>query len=75
MMKFEIDKNIPIPTVRRGGYLIYPFSEMEVGDSFFVDDLGKGTALRNAACNYARRHGKRFTVQAEKDGLRCWRIE
>lgn len=36
---FELEKGIPIPEIKRGGghiETIYPFAEMEIGDSFFI---------------------------------------
>jgi len=79
---FKIEKNIPIPKIcRPGRNFIYPFNEMEVGDSFFVPLNGeKKTAVQASIVNSAARRkepgGKRFTTRymAEEDGIRCWRI-
>jgi len=65
-MEFKIEKGIEIPD----GWSKYPFSKMEVGDSFFVK-----TKSGKSAYMYSKRHGMRFTVRKEGDGFRIWRIE
>lgn len=70
---FEIDKNIPMPEEtkekKRG---IYPFSDMEIGDSFFCN-FSKGRIM-NAACVAGYRQEKRFKVIKVDGGFRVWRI-
>lgn len=84
-MTFEIDKTQPIPKNTKGRPRIYPFMEMEVGDSFVVpltDELLCGEnrnarLLRSAATAYTRKFGGKFTVRIEraKNVTRCWRVE
>lgn len=68
----KIDKDIPPPD--RTARTIYPFAEMEVGDSFFRE----GKAAAKAASIYSR--GKSVKFQSEtrteggKKGERVWRI-
>lgn len=71
-MNFKIDKNIPMPTRR---YSKYPFNEMEVGDSFFVE--GKSNALLSIAKYFAKSQKLdwKFTVRKEVNGTRIWRIK
>lgn len=73
-MDFEIEKGIPVPrNVRKGNY---PYSEMEVGDSFFVsNEVASAEAVRNSASLYGRKFGKRFTVSLCSGGVRVWRLE
>ena len=77
---YEIEKEIELPSVislRR----LYPFKEMEVGDSFFVPLNGRDSRMVSVAIMGAgratRMKGEKFTtrVNKEKDGVRCWRIE
>lgn len=67
-----IDKNIPTPGKARrvGAPKKYPFSEMEVGDSFEYPI--KSVAF--AASANGIKFGKKFTVRKTENGYRCWRI-
>ena len=72
-----IDKGIPIPRARRGGRgrrpPLYPWSGMEVGDSFLAEGLTQQhvTAVSRYA---ARKHGWKFTTRVVEGGVRIWRI-
>lgn len=76
-----IEKGVPMPS---GGRTRYPFSAMEVGDSFAVKDGGTTlkngeTVVRNrvssAAGVYSRRHpGMKFAIRKIDGMVRCWRI-
>lgn len=71
-MTVRIEKGHPIPTARR-----YPFKQMQVGDSFFIENHPNRVSAA-AAC-YARRHaGYKFRTlkvrEAGRSGTRCWRI-
>jgi len=72
---YEIEKNIPIekavPICQK-----YPFSKMEIGDSFVVDGKER-FVVRAAAYEYARRYGVKFKTRAIKgeEKTRVWRTE
>ena len=66
----KIEKAIPLPAARG----VWPFGEMEVGDSFLVP-AGREKAAKASAWTYGHKHGIRFTVRQEKKGVRIWRIE
>jgi len=75
---FKVDKGIPIPkkTNDRGRQL-YPWSKLEIGDSFFVPQdfkephkVKKSVAQRNLTDK-----PKRYKAYNESDGVRVWRIE
>lgn len=68
-MTIKIEKGIPIRL-----YYRYPFGDMEVGDSFFVENI-KTSYLANAAHHYGRRHNKKFACRKEGTGSRVWRIK
>jgi hypothetical protein len=72
----KIEKNIPIPGIR-GGALTrkYPFNEMEVGDSIFVEKRKGLYNPGNAAGNYGKTHGMKFSVRKVEGGFRIWRIK
>jgi hypothetical protein len=67
----KIEKNVPMPTARFTKK-IYPFSEMEVGDSF----LAKNGTVARAANGFSKYHknGWRFATRKEGEGVRIWRI-
>ena len=79
----KIEKNIPVPQIRKvrrspgvgGQNRIYPFNEMEIGDSIFiVGQTTKGKAC-DCAHQYGRRRNIRFTGRATEGGVRIWRIK
>lgn len=71
-MDYKIENNIPIPIQR---YCKYPFKDMIIGDSFFVE--GKSNALLSIAKYFAKQHKLdwKFTVRKEENGTRIWRIK
>lgn len=83
---FAIDKNVPKP---RPAHLlakrIYPFPDMKIGDSFFVElaDKTRREARRRAVAKAARHFGKpvkrrfstRHVVENGVAGVRCWRTD
>lgn len=68
--KVKIDKNIPLPKK-----YIYPFVDMKVGDSFFINK--KRTTVYYAVKYYVNRkgYGKKFKLKSVENGTRCWRIK
>ena len=71
-MSITIEKNIPIPEERRRN--IYPYKQMDVGESFLVPE-----ASIQIVCNNNYRVGKltgmRFIARREGVGVRVWRTE
>ena len=69
---YKIEKNIPIGVVNQTKY---PFSKMEVGDSFFVKgDKKKITAVTVAATTYKKNtEGTNFISRRNESGVRVWR--
>lgn len=74
-----IEKNIPIPsgTGITGRRAKYPFGEMEVGDSLFIDNEPRGSqsGASMASKQHGARYGKKFTSRTEGNGVRIWRVE
>lgn len=70
-MLYLIDNNMPMPPIKRSR--LYPFANMQPGDSFKVP-REQDHRLRSAAYYYARKHGMKFTVARMEDGVRCWRV-
>jgi len=69
---FKIEKNVPAP-IKRHPSTIYPYGEMEVGDSFFAPEEMK-TRLRTAATVFKRKTGRNFTIRQVEGGIRVWRV-
>lgn len=77
MSDFKIEKGIPVASDghRRTKY---PFAEMDVGDSFFIDNVQLRDrtyeSVLGAARGYGHRHNKKFKQRIENNGVRIWRI-
>lgn len=78
MSEFKIEKGIPVASDGRERQHKYPFAEMEVGDSFFVDNVQSGdktyVSISSASRGYGYRHNKKFKQRSENNGVRIWRI-
>ena len=78
---YEIDKGveIPPPNTTNGSRRIYPFREMEIGDSFLVpvdgDKKLQQARIGSAASYYGKRNNKRFVTRTVDGGARVWRVE
>jgi hypothetical protein len=73
-MPYEIEKNVPIPTIKRKAPAEkYPFRHMEIGDSFFIPDE-TGTSVSGLVSAYGKKLGKKFSSRTVKDGARIWRL-
>jgi hypothetical protein len=76
MSLFVVEKNIKMPAAKakkRKRFEKYPWSKMQIGDSFFVPS--KTTSAMSAAAVLAsKRHpGAKFSVRQMTDGVRIWR--
>jgi len=89
---FEIEPNIPIPEKGAGGTsqrAKYPWTEMSVGDSFFVDvtDLPgedrwrRVQSVQEYASRAGKKHDRTFSTRRIKSddgrllGMRVWRTQ
>ena len=84
-MMIKIDKGVPVPRERRGPKPLYPFRNMEVGDSFAVP-LGTRTAIKVqksvsscviAYCDTQHGRGRRYITRIDHANqcVRVWRVE
>ena len=67
----EVEKGVELP--RERVVYVYPYEEMEVGDSFVVPVEARQKVL-NANVRASRRLGWRFTARTEGGVLRVWRV-
>lgn len=76
MTNIKIDKNIPIPPSKLGeGGGKYPWSEMEVGDSFLWPSEKQQKQASALAVATGRRLNKRFATRKTPEGVRVWRVD
>lgn len=75
-MTFKIDDDVAIPAVRgySGSRETYPWSQLEVGQSFFVEGANL-RSMSSTASHAGRRNGKKFMARAADGGVRVWRYE
>lgn len=72
---YKVTNTKPLPKARRR----YPFAKMKVGDSCYVP-FGERTYEKarlntsSAAYTWGFKHGRKFTVRREGEGIRVWRI-
>jgi len=72
-MSMQIDKDVPLPKVGKRNHL-YPYRDMEIGDSFFVEGAKIETIL-NANWRWGVRLIRKFIARQEEGGVRVWRLE
>lgn len=81
MFMYSIDKDIPPPADNNhSGRKVYPFAEMQPGDSVFIDggrSDGKECAAAYAIAHSRRKKGIncRFKARNENGGVRIWRVK
>lgn len=69
---FGVEKGIPYPA--RAVSPSYPFSEMEVGDSFFVPRVTLQSLHRTARLHRPRKFLCRTVIESGVRGFRVWRM-
>ena len=72
----KIEKGVPVPPAQNGRPVTYPFGEMNIGDSFFVADVGKRFSIYSQVRYYNEKNGRTIQVvqRRESNGVRVWRI-
>jgi len=76
---FAIEKNVPVPYVAAhisGRPPIYPFNELQVGESFYVPQITckQRQSIQSQMRYRARKRGVRFISRKMEGGLRIWRV-
>ncbi len=75
--EFKVE-NKPVPrSNNRHKSQKYPFSQMKVGQSFFIPEpaFQQIARIRASASNYSKRHNTRFAIVRDGNGYRCGRVE
>lgn len=74
-MAFEIEKGIAIPKVASGGGSTkYPWADMEIGDSFFVQHPASKNVKAATHAHNQRYPNSRFKSRSVDGGVRIWRV-
>ena len=67
-----IDDAVPMPEVRVARR--YPYEDMGVGQSFYVEGVQMQVVL-NGNWRAGKRLGRKYIARREGDGIRVWRSE
>jgi hypothetical protein len=75
-IQIKIEKNVPM-TNKRKSQFVQAFTQMEVGDSFFIPQKNDAIRALNAINGYIRYHKgvSAIATRSEGVGLRIWRIK
>ena len=68
----RIDKNVAMPEAPKGRKMKYPWTLLEVGDSFLMNGATLAVA-RVQARQAGTRYKKKFDAQMHKGKVRVWR--
>jgi len=70
---YQVEKEVPIPKARQNS--VYPFAEMNVGDSFFIANVDKlkAASIRACASTFGKKKGMKFSCRHVEGGVRVWR--
>ena len=78
-MTIKLEKNIPVPKKQQGCKYLNGISigDIEIGDSFFIDNTSSYDAIcRTIRAQFCRHFGVgALAVRAEGNGLRFWRVK
>jgi hypothetical protein len=73
-----IEQNVKIPeSSGKGnarGSSKYPWPDMNVGDSIFVNHTTMGSKEITYAYRWMRRNGRKLHAQTQDGGVRVWRV-
>ena len=73
MAEYIIQNDVPIPAHGRTGVTKYPFSKMQVGDSFFSPT--SASALYQASLHQSGKFKVKKVQENGANGARVWRVE
>jgi hypothetical protein len=69
----KVEKGVPFTRYQHIARGVYPFAEMDVGDSFFAP--GVSATQMGSRCAYQKlKYQKRFSIRAVDGGVRVWRL-
>lgn len=73
---YAIETNIPVPQIGGRGRKssVYPFAQMNVGDSFFVPGITT-TKITGTVFHHGKRLNMKFVTRTVDGGVRVWRTK
>lgn len=71
--EFKVESGIPTPIGDITALRKYPFSNMQVADSFYIPPRYRVNNIRSAAFQHGKINHMKFSIRRWKDGYRCWR--
>lgn len=77
-MTIKLDRDVEQPPLKATGgrILKYPWTKMEIGDSFQFPRVLSEETVRAMTSHAAKRYHRRFTVRRmPDDSFRCWRVD
>jgi hypothetical protein len=70
---YKIDNHVPMPPEPENGrHMLYPYRQLQVGESFFAPVQALGTSRMREMTGFKFR--TRRCVEDGVPGIRCWRI-
>ena len=72
---YQVQKGVELTNPRRGRKRIYPFQQMEVGDSFVVEIQNRARVVSAASSCKEMKFATRVVVEDGKKVCRVWRVE
>lgn len=69
---YTIEKNVPVPTHPKANR--FPYSELEVGDSFVVEGV-KASSVYGSNYRMSKKLGRVFVGRKEGEAIRVWRTQ
>ena len=75
ILEYKIEKNIPIP-LRGGESSPFPFSKMEIGDSFLIP-INQRSKMQSRLYKYLQENKDKAFISRRTDdnNVRVWRIK
>lgn len=69
-----IDDDIPAPLPVSSGRRLFPWHELEVGQSFLAPNRSTHSVASSATV-FGRKLGRKFRTAKVEGGIRVWRVE
>lgn len=75
MSKYVIENGVPPPNSELVNSRIYPFLDMQVGDSVLINDKSIHTLSGSVKHAQHKLKNSKFICRTVTDGVRVWRIK
>lgn len=78
VIEVKLEQGVEIPPIRYAKQPLYPYAQMQVGDSFALPADADGKverSLRASSYRHGRLKGGKFVVRVVEDKVRVWKVE